>query len=166
VHSVRGLEHFLKVDSYHGQHAAAPHPERAPPLPRTPTPQHARVAAETASSTSSAERERREHVHLVLSEQDRLRTRSSHGQDAPSLSDFASSLSEVSSRSSCQSRTEALERGMKDAVAVSRLVDSQASPASRMHAVRGRRFARAPHLLFFTSLGRQEGRMFAESSAG
>jgi hypothetical protein len=87
----------------------------------------------------AATAKRKESARLVLSEQDRLR--SLLGSEASS-SDPASSLSEVSPKSSNGSRREELERGREDAAAVSPSLDSDNAAKGWLKVVQRQRFAR------------------------
>jgi hypothetical protein len=164
VHSIRGLEDFLKISGCNHviQPFRPPSPtDPAPPPPRDAPARGAAAAAArgraTAATTtaSAAERERREHARLVLSEQDRLR--SPLGPDAPPADPAA--LAEASSRSSDGPRREALERGREDAAVAARLAGSDdAVTTSRLQAVRGRLHAlieRPPSVRSLLALDRQ-----------
>jgi hypothetical protein len=142
VHSIRGLEDFLcgVPCRNRGEFGGAGSP-----------PTFASSAASYGSSGTDRERERREHVRAVLLEQERLRADGQHG------SEDALVLQEVSSKSSCESRRDATERGRDDALAVSRL---DADPTSNLlRTVRGRLYAlmeKQPSLRSLGSVDRQQ----------
>lgn len=140
VHSIRGLEDFLcGVPCRNREFGGG-----SPP---------ASLSSSTcfASSGTDRERERREHVRAVLLEQERLRA------DGPNGSEQALVLQEVSSKSSCESRREATDRGQNDALAATRLY---ADPTSNLlRTVRGRLYAlmeKQPSLRSLGSTDRQQ----------
>ena len=143
VHSIRGLEDFLLgVPCRNNREFCGGSP---------PAFLASSSACFASSSGTDRERERREHVRALLLEQERARADGQKGSAEEALV-----LHEVSSKSSLESRREATERGLNDAVAVSRL---DADPTNNLlRTVRGRLYAlmeKQPSIRSLGSVDRQ-----------